>query len=44
MTERRLTLRALSESFDMSIGPVYKVLTKQLNMTKVHNNDYFEKK
>ena len=42
--ERRLTVRALSERFDMSIGAVYKVLTKQLNMTKVHNGDYFEKK
>ena len=27
----------------MSIGAVYKVLTKQLNMSKVHNGDYFEK-
>ena len=42
--ERRLTVRALSERFDMSIGAVYKVLTKQLNMPKVHNGDTFEKK
>ena len=27
--ERRLTVRFLSERFDMSIGAVYKVLTKQ---------------
>ena len=42
--ERRLTVRALSERFDMKIGAVYKVLTKQLNMSKVHNGDNFEKK
>ena len=42
--ERRLTVRALSERFDMSIEAVYKVLTKQLNMSKVHNGDTFEKK
>ena len=42
--ERRLTVRALSERFDKSIGAVYKVLTKQLNMSKVYNGDNFEKK
>ena len=42
--ERQLTVHGLSERFDMSIGAVYKVLTKQLNMSKVHNDDYFEKK
>ena len=42
--ERRLTVLALSERFDMSKGAVYKVLTKQLNMPKVHNVDTFEKK
>ena len=42
--ERRLTVHAMSERFDMSIGAVYKVLTKQLNMSKVHNVDTFEKK
>ena len=30
--------------FDVSIEAVYKVLTKQLNMSKVHNGDSFEKK
>ena len=39
-----MTLSALSERFDMSIGAVYKVLTKQFNMSKVHNDDTFEKK
>ena len=42
--ERRLTVRALSERFDMSIRAVYKVLTKQFNMPKLHNDGYFEKK
>ena len=42
--KRRFTVHALSERFDMSIGAAYKVLTKQLNMSKVHNGDYFEKK
>ena len=42
--DRRLTVRALSERFDMSLGAAYKVLTKQLNMSKVHNGDTFEKK
>ena len=35
---------ALSERFDLSIGAAYKVLTKQLNMSKMHYCDYFEKK
>ena len=42
--EGRLTVHALSERCNMSIGAVYKVLTKQLNMSKVHNGDYFEEK
>ena len=37
--ERRLTVRALSDRFDTSIGAVYKVLTKQLNMSKVHREE-----
>ena len=42
--EGRLAARALSEWCDMSIGAVYKVLTKQLNMARVHIGDFFEKK
>ena len=42
--ERQLTVSALSERFDESIGAVFKVLTKQLHMSKVHNGDTFEKK
>ena len=42
--EGRLAVHALSKRCNMSIGAVYKVLTKQLNMSKVHNGDYFEKK
>ena len=42
--ERQLTVSALSERFDMSIGAVFKVLTKQLHMSKKHNGDTFEKK
>ena len=42
--ERRLTVCALSERFNTSIGAVYKVFTKQFNMSKVHNGDTFEKK
>ena len=34
--EERLIAHALSERFDLSIGAVYKVLTKQLNMSKMH--------
>ena len=37
----RLIVHALSERFDLSIGAVYKVLTKQLNMSKMHYGDYF---
>ena len=36
--------RRLTERFDMSIGAALKVLTKQFNMSKVHNGDYFRKK
>ena len=39
--EGRLAVRVLSERCDMSIGAVYKVLTKQLNMARVHNGDFF---
>ena len=39
--EGRLAVSALSERCDMSIGAVYKVLTKQLNMARVHNGDFF---
>ena len=42
--EGQLIVHALSERFDLSIGAVYKVLTKQLNMSKIHYGDYFEKK
>ena len=34
--ERRLIILVLSARFDMSTGAVYKVITKQLNMSKVH--------
>ena len=40
----RLTVRALSERFDMSAGAVYKIVDKSVKMSKVHNDDYFEKK
>ena len=33
--DRRLTVRSLSEMFDLSYGTVYAVLTKQLQMSKV---------
>ena len=42
--EGRLAVRVLSERCDMSIGAVYKVLTKKLNMARVHNGDFFDKK
>ena len=35
--EGRLAVHTLSEMCDMSIGAVYKVMTKQLNMSKVPN-------